>query len=275
MIKRRAKRLLALLLIMLSACTVFQPSKMNKIGYTPLQDRSAGCGITQAGNRDFMTMEVRVLDQVRTYHMFVPIWYDPDRAYPLIFTWHGSGGNGLSGGLDIESSSKNDAIIVAPDGLNNSWNSDKDSNDLVFFDRMLDTIERGYCIDRSRIFSYGFSVGGYFTNLLACERGNELRATAAIAGGPAGENCHGKVAAWFLHDQDDDAVPIAEGIAARDRALRMNGCSTNTEDEGRGCVRYQGCDEAPVVWCESSGRGHDIRGSFAPPRVWRFFQSLH
>jgi len=275
MIKDTANYFIATLLIFLCGCTAFKPPNMTEISYTPVHVRSAGCGTVQAGNRNFMTMEIRVLDQVRTYHIFVPIWYDPDRAYPLIFTWHGSGGNGLSGGLDIESSSKNDAIVVAADGLNSSWNSDENSADLVFFDRMLESIENGYCIDRDRVFSYGFSVGGYFTNLLACERGDELRASAAVAGGPAGENCNGKVAAWFLHDQDDDAVPIAEGKAARDRALAMNGCSTNTEDEGRSCVRYLGCDAAPVMWCESSGVGHNIRGDFAPPRVWRFFQSLH
>lgn len=275
MIKVTAKYVHALMLIILCGCTASKPPNMNEIIYAPVHVRSAGCGIIQAGNGNFMTMEIRVLDQVRTYHLFVPIWYDPNRAYPLIFTWHGSGGNGLSGGLDIELSSKNNAIVVGADGLNNSWNSDKGSADLVFFDRMLETIEKGYCIDRDRVFSYGFSVGGYFTNLLACERGDELRASAAVAGGPAGENCNGKVAAWFLHDLDDDAVPIAEGKAARDRALSMNGCSTNTEDEGGGCVRYQGCDVAPVVWCESSGIGHNIRGDFAPPRVWKFFQSLH
>ena len=208
MIKDTAKYVHAFLLIILCGCTASNPPIMNESSYAPVYSRSAGCGIIQAGNGNFMPMEIRVLNQVRTYHMFVPIWYDPNRAYPLIFTWHGSGGNGLSGGLDIEISSKNDAIVVAADGLNNSWNSDKNSVDLVFFDRMLETIEKGYCIDRDRVFSYGFSVGGYFTNLLACERGDELRASAAVAGGLAGENCNGKVAAWFLHDLDDDAVPI-------------------------------------------------------------------
>jgi poly(3-hydroxybutyrate) depolymerase len=275
MIRISSPFVLVLMVVLLYGCTAPISPNEREYGYAPERNRSVGCGIPEKGHRNFMPMEIRVLDKVRTYHLFVPIWYDPNRAYPLIFTWHGSGGDGLSGGLDIKSKSRNDAIVVAADGLNGTWNSDTDSPDLVFFDRMLENIENGYCVDRDRIFSYGFSVGGYFTNLLACERGNVLRASASVAGGLAGENCKGKVAAWFLHDENDDAVPIAEGRAARDRALAINGCSTNTDDEGDGCVRYQGCNADPVVWCESRGIGHNIRGKFAPPRVWKFFRSLH
>jgi polyhydroxybutyrate depolymerase len=219
-------------------------------------------------------MEISVLGLNRTYYLRVPGGYDPNHAYPLIFRWHGSGGNGLSGGLGIEGSSGNDAIVVGADGLNREWNSKADSPDLVFFDRMLEMIEKRYCIDRDRVFSYGFSSGASFANLLACERGDVLRASAAIAGRPRGSNCKGKVASWFLSDADDHIEPIAEGEAARDRALAANGCSTNTVDEGGGCVRYQGCDAAPVVWCESKGFGHNIRGDFAPARVWKFFMNL-
>jgi hypothetical protein len=55
----------------------------------------------------------------------------------------------------------------------------------------------------------------------------------------------------------------------------MNGCSTETVSEGDGCVRYLGCETAPVVWCESKGFGHNIRDDFAPAKVWKFFENLH
>jgi polyhydroxybutyrate depolymerase len=219
-------------------------------------------------------MEIRVLGLIRTYYLRVPGSYDPNRAYPLIFRWHGSGGNGLSGGLGIEFSSGNDAIVVGGDGLNREWNSEADSADLLFFDRMLETIEKRYCVDRDRVFSYGFSSGAYFTNLLACERGEVLRASAAIAGGLRGVNCRGRVARWFLHDSEDHGVPIAEAMAVRDRALAANGCSKDAVELGEGCVRYKGCEDAPVVWCQSKGFGHNIRGDFAPARVWKFFRNL-
>jgi poly(3-hydroxybutyrate) depolymerase len=215
---------------------------------------------------------MRVRDRERSYHLRAPDAYDPQRAYPLVFRWHGRGGDGLSGGLGIEDSAANDAVVAAPDGQQKNWNAGAD--DLAFFDAMLEAIEMRYCVDRDRVYSYGFSAGAYFSNRLACERGDVVRAAAAVAGGPSGGECRGGAAAWFLHDSDDEAVPIARGRAALDRALAANGCANYALDEGDGCLRYQGCEAAPVVWCQSSGFGHDVRGDFAPARVWKFFRDL-
>jgi polyhydroxybutyrate depolymerase len=242
--------------------------------YLPNPVRSAGCGILKNGSGNFLPDEIFVNGMKRTYQLFVPKSYDPNRSYPLVFRWHGYGGDGLSGGLDIDSVAGNEAIVVGADGLNKSWKVNEESADLLFFDRMLDSIEKKYCVDRYRVFSYGFSAGGSFSNLLACERGDVIRASAAIASGPGGRNCKGKVARWFLHDLDDNVVPVATGKAARDHAISINGCSASAVDAGNGCKRYQGCIESPVVWCESSGFGHNIRGDFAPEQVWKFFQQL-
>lgn len=241
-----------------------------ELGDARKRGRSTGCGMAATGTGTFVPMSIRSLGRDRTYHLRVPGTYDPNRAYPLIFRWHGRGGDGLSGGLDIESSAGNDALVAGADGFNKTWGAD----DLALFDGMLEEIETHYCVDRGRIYSYGFSAGGYFTNYLACMRGDVLRASAAVAGGPRSGECRGNAAAWFLHDADDEAVPIAQGRDALHRVLAANACSASTVNEGEGCVRYQGCDAAPVVWCQSSGFGHDIRGDFAPARVWKFFQEL-
>ncbi len=221
-----------------------------------------------------MPLQLSIQDQIRTYHLRVPANYNPERAYPLIFLFHGYGGNGLSGGLGIDHYAKNNAIIVGADGLNNQWNQTSTEQDLQFFDSMLETITTQYCIDNNRVFSYGFSMGGYFSNLLACERGDVLRASASIAGGPRGNSCKGKAGAWFLHDSNDEAIHISQGIAARDKAIAINGCSQETVNVENDCVQYQGCSDAPVVWCQTTGFGHDIRGDVAPLQVWKFFQKF-
>lgn len=236
---------------------------------------STGCGIKHIGSNTFKPAHTTIQDQARTYHLRVPSSYTPERAYPLIFLFHGFGGNGLSGGLGIDQFAKGNALIVSADGINQQWNQSTTENDLLLFDSMLETISAQYCVDTKRVFSYGFSMGGNFTNLLACERGDVLRATASIAGWPRGEVCKGKVAAWFLHDSDDKAINIAQGVAARDKAIAINGCSQETIELENGCLQYQGCEDAPVVWCQTSGYGHDIRGDFAPRVVWKFFQQFH
>lgn len=237
--------------------------------------RSDGCGQASPASGEFEQRELEVERETRIFHLLVPDSYDPDRAYPLVFRFHGSGGDGLSGGLGIEFSSREDAIIVAPNGLNNSWSPRNHDTDVAFFDAMLETIADEYCIDLGRVYSYGFSAGGSFTNLLGCVRGNALRATASIASAYREGSCQGSIAAWFLHDADDPTVSIDGGRDARDRVLSANGCSDETVPEGDRCVRYEGCAPGlPVVWCETNGIGHNIQADFAPEAVWEFFSSL-
>ncbi len=257
-------------LFLASCATQKTPSNVNEraINY------SSGCGLAQVGTNEFTPVEITIQGQARKYHLRVPANYNPERAYPLIFLYHGYGGNGLSGGLGIDHHAQDNAIIASADGLNNAWADDVTANDLQLFDQMLETIATNYCIDRRRIYSYGFSMGGYFTNLLACERGDVLRASAAIASWPRGDVCKDKVAAWFMHDTDDEAIKIALGIAARDRAIAQNGCSQDSIALKHGCKQYQNCQDAPVVWCQTSGFGHNIRGDVAPALVWQFFEGF-
>lgn len=271
MLKVFYTRFCTLVVLLLGSCATHNAPEIiaaNSVSY------SAGCGIEQTGSTKFKPKQLTIQGQTRTYHLRVPLYYNPERAYPVIFLFHGYGGNGLSGGLGIEHHAKGNALIIGADGLNNQWSQATTENDLLFFDSMLETISTEYCVDKSRVFSYGFSMGGYFTNLLACERGDVLRASASIAGGPRGDACKGKVAAWFLHDTDDKAINIAQGIAARDKAIASNGCSQETIEVENGCLQYQGCQDAPVVWCQTTGFGHDIRGDVAPARVWQFFQQF-
>lgn len=253
---------------------------------------SAGCSVSRKGSGQFITQELNILNRQRVYHLRIPSTYSAAHAYPLIFRWHGSGGNGLSGGMEIENFAQEDAIIVSADGLDKNWDASADSEsllmderyeylrfntdpaDLLFFDQMLENTQNQYCIDSHRIFSYGFSAGGGFSNLLACERGEVLRANAAIASWPRGSNCKGQVATWLLHDRNDQAVPYTKGVSVRESMIKRNGCSADANHEDANCVIYQGCGSNPVVWCETAGIGHNIQSAFAPSRVWKFFSSL-
>jgi poly(3-hydroxybutyrate) depolymerase len=225
----------------------------------------------------FSSRTLRVAELERTYHLRLPDGYRPTRAYPVIFRFHGRGGDGLSGGLGIEAYSARDALVVAPDGLDRNWSYLNEQADLALFDALLASLTDTYCVDAARVYAYGFSAGARFAELLACRRSSKLRAIAAIAGFDETPlaRCEGPVAAWLAHDADDDSyATLARGIVARDRLREQNGCSTASAPE-QSCVRYQRCRAGyPVVWCQTKGRGHDIRGEDAPPRVWRFFSRL-
>lgn len=238
--------------------------------------RSTGCGKSADVVGYFVKRTRNIAGHDRSYHVRLPEGYDPHRAYPVVFRWHGRGGDGRSGGLGIEDVAGRDVIVAAADGLDTTWSSKTEEADLALFDAMLEELTRDACLDPTRLFAYGFSAGGGFTNVLGCKRANVLRGIAAIASfDRADAQCDGQpIPAWFSHDRDDPAVPIALGLSARDRNLRRNGCA-NEGDFRNDCTFYRGCANGyPVVWCETGGLFHDIRGDTAPSQVWQFFLSL-
>jgi poly(3-hydroxybutyrate) depolymerase len=238
---------------------------------------SQGCGRPAQGSGRFVRAALRAAGRERTYYLWLPASYDAQRAYPLVFRWHGSGGDGAAEGLGIEAVAGERAIIVAPDGLDRNWEPSSQPLDLQLFDALYAQLTQRYCVDQARVFSYGFSAGGGLTNLLSCARADKLRASAAIASYSADplRVCGGPVAAWFLHDRDDDAVPVMAGHIARDLVLSRNGCSSSSLPLSSECVSYSGCRYGyPVIWCETHGKGHNIAGESAPAQVWRFFSSL-
>jgi poly(3-hydroxybutyrate) depolymerase len=100
LIEARCDVLMSVLMIVLlaSCATQKKPSSINEraINYSP------GCGLAQAGTNEFKPVQITIQNQVRKYHLRVPANYESERAYSLIFLYHGYGGNGLSGGLGIE-----------------------------------------------------------------------------------------------------------------------------------------------------------------------------
>jgi poly(3-hydroxybutyrate) depolymerase len=223
------------------------------------------------GNGGFDRCELVVGATTRVFHLRVPPGYDSSRRYPIVFRWHGLGGDGLSGGLEIERALGDAAFVVAADGLDHGWGHPDE--DLALFDAMLADLASRYAIDRTRVFSYGFSFGGIMTAWLACVRGDVIRASAGVAAGDRPATCVGAPALLLIHDRDDDAVPVTQARAVRDRQLAQNGCESASETVD-GCAHYRCPARSPVIYCETEGLGHDIRADFAPARVWQFFESL-
>jgi hypothetical protein len=111
-------------------------------------------------------------------------------------------------------------------------------------------------------------------------RGDKIRAAGSVAGGTAGGqgSCIGQVARIFVHDLDDNENLISGSEEERDRLLEVNNCDAAippVAEDPAPCVRYQGCDPGfPVIWCATSGQGHDRQDDFAPAAFWGLFTEL-
>jgi poly(3-hydroxybutyrate) depolymerase len=225
----------------------------------------------------------------REYIVKLPADYDPTRPYRLIFAFHGrmydaesvdSGGPPGSGPYyGIEAEAGGSAIFVAPQALSSSWTNEGD-RDGAYFDAMLERFEGQYCVDRSRVFSVGFSMGAIMTITLGCSRSDVLRAIAPMSGslpqsGMLPDGCAGDpLPYWSSHGLQDTTIRPEQGEAARDEFVAKNGCddaSMPTEPEG--CVAYQGCDAGyPVTWCTFEGEHEPA--PFAGAAIWQFLSQF-
>lgn len=234
-----------------------------------------GCGT--APEPGTFTMEVA--GEERSYIVAVGAGYDPEVGAPLVFAFHGLGDSarnfsnlafeGLTGGVTVYP--QGTPLIMGADG----WDLDGEGKDVAFFDALFEAMSASYCVDRARVFSTGFSYGGYFTHTLGCARGDVLRAVAPVSAGRGGAtSCAGQAAILAVHGTEDSVVPYRLGRGAFGRWLGANGCdASTTEPDGERCERHVGCDAPyPTVWCEHGG-AHTypswIRGT-----IWAFFDGL-
>jgi poly(3-hydroxybutyrate) depolymerase len=208
----------------------------------------------------------------------LPAAYDGATPHPLVFAFHGATTSGAffrsARYGNLLSAMADEAIVVHPDALGDpsAWNN---GADLPFFDALLAELGAAACVDLERVFATGHSSGGFFTNMLGCQRGEVLRAIAPVsAGGPFGGRCSGDVAVWLAHAENDETVAFQNGEQSRDRWLEANGCSdTTVASEPAPCVEYAGCAEGtPVRWCVY-GDGH-AWPEFGPVGIWSFFGAL-
>ncbi len=240
-------------------------------------EASAGCGNTTSP-KGARTLTMQVAGKARTYLLFVPTGYDATKPIPLIFAWHSSGADGAEsrGYYRLEPTTGNGAIMVYPNGINGGWNLSGEGVDVQFFDLMLASLTKDYCIDKKSVYSTGYSFGGMMSFTLACSRGSKLKAFAPMAGsymgGAPSAGCPVPVPAWIAHATNDPLVGYSSGVAARDIWIKTNGCSTVTKPVSPSpCVAYT-CSKAPLIWCSHTEK--HVWPSFASKGVWAFFQSL-
>ena len=172
-----------------------------------------------------------------------------------------------------------DYIFVAPQGNDNgTWNGKEDHQ---FVDEMITAMFDNYCVDTTRVFATGFSFGAMFTNSLAQDLQERLRAVAVYAtadyniwlpsAGSGRYDAKELPIAWMaVHGKNDgmcnydraknSALPR---ILKRNGKADANGKFTDASSEkpqefngnaGHLCYDFKTVDERfPVKWCSWNG----------------------
>ncbi len=250
---------------------------------------SPGCGtpITRPDRNQQQTMEIG--GATRYYLLDVPQNADNQTPLSLIFGLHGFDMNNVAVKdlYNFTQRSNGQAITVMPQGegpppgdvshwgdgvLESTWVPNQANFD--YLQALITTLGESYCIDRSRVFIVGFSMGAFFTNAIACEHSDWFRAFAPIAGGgPTGCADGVEAAIMIQHGTEDPIVELSSGQQSRDTWVEQNGCSQSSSSSFTGCESYDGCpDGKPVVWCTGS-YDHYIPEDVVA-NIWSFFSQL-
>ena len=116
------------------------------------------------------------------FSLYVPEYYTPDRAWPLVMALHGGSGNGRnflwSWLRDIRSFG---ALLIAPTATGPTWALMGDDTDTPNLMRMLETVRSRYNVDSKRMLMTGLSDGGTFCWVSGLDRASPFTHLAPIA----------------------------------------------------------------------------------------------
>jgi polyhydroxybutyrate depolymerase len=127
----------------------------------------------------------------RDYLVYVPRSYDRSRPTPLVISMHGAG---LWGAAQRETSQWNNLadkqrfIVAYPSGVGGKgvrvWRAEPGPDlmkDVRFISELIDTLERSYNIDSTRIYANGLSNGGGMAFALSCTLSDRIAAVGMVA----------------------------------------------------------------------------------------------
>ena len=188
----------------------------------------------------------------RSFDLHVPANYDPSKRTPVVLLFHGYTMTAASIAKAThfsETADKRGLIVAYPDGTGGGFNagdccgtaSSNKVDDLGFTRDLLGKIEGEYCVDEKRVFSTGFSNGGFFSYRLACELADKIAAVASVSGtiGIDPATCKPKrpVSLLHIHGTGDGVVPYLGGGIGNNRSVAT---SVNTFKTNNACATGDG-----------------------------------
>jgi polyhydroxybutyrate depolymerase len=246
---------------------------------------SPGCGNSDVLPGAFAQIELMSGGRTRTFDLQVPPDHDGESPIPLVLAFHGwtltSEIQAQMSDLSAVANARGFAVAY-PQGIGNSWNAgsccgdafDQQVDDVEFALAIVESIGTEMCIDTNRVYSTGFSNGGFMSHRLGCVASDVFAAIGPVAGVIMipDEQCTPPraVPVMHLHGTADGSVTwegngmvphisVPGSIAGW---VDRNGCDpdpTVTFEQGdTTCETWSGCgdDGAEVVLCTIEGMGH-------------------
>jgi len=244
-------------------------------------------GTVPAASAQGITMRWTVDGENRAALVFAPAPTIGHVKSPLVFAFHGHGGNmnGIAQRMNIHTLWR-EAIVVYPQGVNRPSAVDPQGNrsgwqveanqanigdkDLNFFDAMLTTMRQKYLVDDTRVYAAGFSNGAAFSLLLWAERGQSLAAVGECAGRLApSEQLTLPRALVAIAGLADPINPFRAQKQTIETARQADNATGPGQPCGQYCTLYPSTTQTPVKTFIHPG-GH-VYPSWASAEIVKFF----
>jgi len=254
----------------------------------------------------------------RHYWVYVPEMYNKTQSASLLFAFHGLGGDchSFGSGLGFQQiSDQYGFIYVYPCGTENSagdpaWNTGtccvSDVDDMGFVRGMVANLTATFTnVDPKKVFSTGFSNGGFMSEVLACQVADLFRAVAGVSGVVEMEpgNAEGEqacdaayaalnkpVSVLHVHGNADVVVPwdgnpvlgfppVPDDFVDWSTRNKCQGDPVNTFTKGAYSNQvYKTCNGGTTIeLVKNEGGGHEwpSDGDFdATAYIWQYFQQF-
>ena len=163
----------------------------------------------------------------RTFWVRVPVDYDKNKKYRVVYIGQGCGGYGVANVSTLQlfkekSGGTEQAIYVALDIPTEMANMDcydnrdgPSSQEWEAFQLFQNYVDNNYCVDNNRVYVSGYSTGGWLTNMWGCYfAGDGLHPWRGVVGGAASMSMSGIDAGAPLTSRAGNATDAAIGDAA-------------------------------------------------------------
>jgi phospholipase/carboxylesterase len=116
------------------------------------------------------------------FSLYVPEYYTPDRAWPLVMALHGGSGNGRGFLWSwLRDARSHGAILVAPTATGGTWALMGEDTDTPNLARILSSVQARWYVDPTKLLLTGMSDGGTFCYVTGLERASPFTHLAPVA----------------------------------------------------------------------------------------------
>ena len=217
------------------------------------------------------------------YSIGIPVGYDGSNPLPMVWAFHGGGGNNDELVYYGQSQLARDYVMVYPEWSARDYEASK-----ALVDAMWQEVVDTYCVDLAHVFATGFDEGAQLLVHMLCDNDTRFAAVAPI---DASNYCAtvaplpvlymgGRLNAQRpagTHEQVAEMFALSNGCSTSQPYSAVKGCSLGSFNVNPGCVEYQGCSKTTQFCYFSEPQapaGYGGRPCFGTTAMYDFFQAI-